>query len=99
VDRHDHRAIRSDTMPTIEVSAATYERLASRAAAERRTVEDLVRPVLETLASISQPASRPPRELSNEEFSQALRAMAIDMPGVPPLPDDFSRADMYDDHD
>ena len=38
----------------------------------------------------------PQDRLSDEEFERLLDKMAID---VPPLPPDFSRADIYLDHD
>ena len=58
---------------------------------------------LQTLADNSErilgPARRPPHDLSAAEFDQWLRDLPAGMPDVPPLPADFSRADMYDDHD
>ena len=41
--------------------------------------------------------SNPPR-LTPEEFDRVLKEMASGPP-VPTLPPDFSRADIYDDHD
>jgi plasmid stability protein len=46
------------------------------------------------------PIPFPPRRLSDEEFER-WRAELKDrkLPPLPPLPDDFSREDIYSDHD
>jgi hypothetical protein len=40
-----------------------------------------------------------PLDLSPAEFHQWLIDVSAGMPLVPPVPADFSRADLYDDHD
>ena len=99
MDRNGEGGIGWVTMPTIEVSPETYERLAQRATASHTSVGDVVAFALEALPAEHEPAHQPSRELSNAEFSELLRSMAIDMPGVPPLPENFSREDIYFDHD
>ena len=42
---------------------------------------------------------RSPHDLSAVEFAQWLKDLSAGMPDVPPLPADFSRMDIYDDHD
>ena len=44
-------------------------------------------------------ADRSPHHLSQAEFRQWLTDVSAGMPALPPLPVDFSRADLYDDHD
>ena len=44
-------------------------------------------------------SGRSPHKLSIAEFSNWLEDLSKGMPDVPPLPADFSRADLYDDHD
>ena len=44
-------------------------------------------------------AGRSPHHLSQTEFRQWLTDLSAGMPALPPIPADFSRADLYDDHD
>lgn len=44
-------------------------------------------------------APRSPHELTPAEFRQWLSDVSAGMPSLPPIPTDFSRADLYDDHD
>jgi hypothetical protein len=44
-------------------------------------------------------ASRSPHKLTQNEFRKWLHDVSADMPPLPPLPSDFSRADLYNDHD
>lgn len=44
-------------------------------------------------------SQRSPHDLSQAEFVEWLKSLSAGMPDVPPLPADFSRADLYDDHD
>lgn len=53
---------------------------------------------LETVLKADQ-GVKDPAPMSAEEFEQALRDLAADLPALDPLPADFSRADIYIDHD
>jgi hypothetical protein len=44
------------------------------------------------------PDEKPP-ELSDEEIERLLDELSEGLDHLPPLPPDFSRADIYDDHD
>jgi hypothetical protein len=44
-------------------------------------------------------AARPPHDLTPSEFHQWLSDVSAGMRPLPPIPADFSRADLYDDHD
>jgi len=44
-------------------------------------------------------SARSPHDLTQAEFRQWLADLSAGMPQLPPIPADFSRADLYDDHD
>ena len=44
-------------------------------------------------------SARSPHDLTHAEFRQWLADVSAGMPVLPPIPADFSRADVYDDHD
>jgi hypothetical protein len=46
-----------------------------------------------------QPAEKHGNDMSIEEFDALLDEITEGLPSLPPLPPDFSRADIYDDHD
>lgn len=82
-------------MPTIEVSSSLYERLVRGAAARQTTIDG----VLDELADRIDPSVGSPHDLTPQAFRALLDQASVVLPGVPSLPADFSRADMYDDHD
>jgi hypothetical protein len=47
----------------------------------------------------SEAAAPSPHHLTPAEFRQWLADVSAGMPAVRPIPADFSRADLYDDHD
>jgi len=47
----------------------------------------------------SEAAAHSPHQLTPARFRQWLADVSAGMPPVPPIPTDFSRADLYDDHD
>jgi hypothetical protein len=49
--------------------------------------------------TVNLPDETPSAESSLEEFERRLDALADGLPPVPLLPDDFSRADIYDEYD
>jgi hypothetical protein len=81
-------------MPTIEVSPGLYDRLAQRAAERRTTVDQLVAPALHQVATTSVTP-----KVSHAEFKRLLDQLAAPLPADAFIPDDFSREDIYFDHD
>jgi hypothetical protein len=78
----------------IEVSPETAQLLAARAA-ERRLALDAY---LHTLAAAdATPAVNAQSELA--EFDRDMDALAAGLPELPVLPPDFSRLDLYAEHD
>jgi hypothetical protein len=86
---------------TLEDKAAAALQTLSQQAQERGLPLDRY---LQVLADNSErvlgPAPQSVRRLSQAEFAVWLDALAAIVPAeIPPLPEDFSRADIYDDHD
>lgn len=91
---------------TLELPEETRRRLEDKAARRGQSLESYLTLVLEAVAA---PANLPPpipgplppvRRMSVEEFNRRLDEMQMrPLPAFPPLPEDFSRADLYDDHD
>jgi hypothetical protein len=91
---------------TLELPEETRRRLEDKAAQKGQPLEIYIRDVLEAEADTANGVPRlmepPPqvRRMSVEEFNRRLDEMQrFPLPSFPPLPDDFSRADLYDDHD
>lgn len=87
---------------TLELPEETRRRLEEKAARKGQPLERFIRGVLEAEADRSgAPAAdaTPVSEIPFEEFERRLDALTEGMPAMPPLPNDFSRADIYDDHD
>jgi len=76
-------------MASIHVDEKTVQQLTALAASCGMTLEGYLR----SIATQNQPNSRP---LSAEEFDSEVDALSID---GPTLPANFSRADIYADHD
>jgi hypothetical protein len=72
----------------LSIDDATAQLLQARAAAQGLTVDQYVRTLVE-------PGRTAPR-LSLDEFDAALQELCFD---GPTLPADFSRSDIYSDHD
>ena len=88
---------------TIDLDPETEQMLRERAETAGQSLEQHLRELVakperteRQLAGVAYFDSRP--KLSHEEFARRIREMA-DGPPVPTLPADFSRADIYDDHD
>jgi predicted transcriptional regulator len=86
---------------TLELPPETERKLRERAEREGQTVEMLVRDLVMEVAEAVAPLrprfiSEP--KLTDEEFKQWLADIAANEPGEP-LPPDFSREDIYIDHD
>jgi hypothetical protein len=78
-------------METIELSHDTAQRIRAMAEAEGVTVEAY-------LSAIAAGGSEPQNGMSLAEIDQILDELAAG-DNLPPLPADFSREDIYRDHD
>jgi len=81
-------------MTRIEIEDRTAEMLQEQARARRLSIDEYLRTLANEAAS-----TLPSAELTMEEFDQALDELAAGTEHLPPLPADFSRADIYLDHD
>jgi hypothetical protein len=94
------------TMITLELPAETEKKLRERAQQSGQTVEGYLRTLAEQAAESTAPGSQGrlvPRfvsepQPSSAEFQRLLNELASPSTGHV-LPPDFSRADIYDDHD
>jgi hypothetical protein len=80
-------------MTRIEIEQGTAERLAQKAKSTGVSVDSLLKHMLE-LTDLTQS-----REMTLEEFDRVLDELAAGSENLPPLPTNFSRADIYLDHD
>lgn len=81
-------------LPLTEVEPETAELLAAQAQAHGLSVDAYLKLLL------GMPEQRNAlAELSDEEFDTLMEEFASGTEGLPPLPTDFSRQDMYCDHD
>ena len=79
---------------TIEVTKETAEMLRAKATAHRLSLDAYLRTLVE-----KDEGPEPAPQLSIEEFDRDMDALAAGCDGLPVLPRDFSRADIYADHD
>lgn len=77
-------------MPLIEVDNETAERLAFQAAARGLSAGEYLRSIVPATGTNGS------ADVSIDELDVELERLALKLPT---LPDDFSRADIYDDHD
>lgn len=77
-------------MPQIEVDNETAQRVAAQAAAQGVSPGEYLRAIVP--AAVSGSNAMP----SMDELDAELESLALELPT---LPEDFSRADIYDDHD
>ncbi|GEM_PF-1242034 len=85
------------TLKLDDSTASTFRTLRAQAAARGLTLEEH----LSALAALGEQMipSVHCQNLSKGEFSQLLRDIAAGLPAGPSLPADFSRADIYGEHD
>lgn len=90
-------------MASIEIDQQTAEQIASEATARGVSVSGLLRSLLATTPTAKEqelppldPADSKHQTFDAEKFDRELEELAFD---GPPLPENFSRADIYDDHD
>ncbi|HET6881495.1 MAG TPA: hypothetical protein VFI31_15135 [Pirellulales bacterium] len=77
-------------MPLIEVDVETAQRLAAQAAARGVSAGEYLRSIVPVVATSGNAG------VSIDDLDAELERLALKLPT---LPDDFSRADIYDDHD
>lgn len=80
-------------MTQIEIEQGTAERLAQKAKSTGVSVDSLLKHMLDTTDLT------PPGEMSLEEFDRVLDELVVGSENLAPLPSNFSRADIYMDHD
>lgn len=84
---------------TVTLESKTAETLREQAAARNMPLDQYLKALADNSERILGPGNGSSHKLSAAEFEQWLKDVAIDMPNVPPLSADFSRADIYNDHD
>lgn len=77
-------------MPSIQIDDQTGKALSVLAASQGMTLEEYVQELLARHLPLQN------HPITPEEFDTELEALSIDGPSLPP---DFSRADIYSDHD
>jgi hypothetical protein len=85
---------------SLDLVPETERRLRERATERGQSLEGFIEQLIERATldtSTPTPAELTP--LSLEEFDRLLDEVSEGLPPLPPLPDDFSRADIYADHD
>ena len=88
---------------TLQLTDETDRKLRDRAEAAGQSIESLVEElVVDAVDAVAAPQQRPrfisEPNLTDEEFQKVLDEIASGPRGVP-LPPDFSREDIYNDHD
>jgi hypothetical protein len=86
---------------TLQLASDTERRLRERAAETGQTLEAYLQQLIEREADRPSEAGTLDQQspLSDEEFDRLLDELSEGLPPLPPLPADFSRADIYADHD
>lgn len=85
---------------TLTLAPDTERRLRERAAESGQALEAYLQHLIEREASRSNGAeSFSAPQPSLEELDRLLDEVSEGLPSLPPLPADFSRADVYADHD
>ena len=86
---------------TIELAPGTEQTLRAKASANGKSLEFYLQELAQKDALEANGAAvlLSQEELSLADFDQLLDALAAGPPGMPPLPEDFSRRDIYSDHD
>jgi hypothetical protein len=83
---------------TIELSPAVTTRLTEKAQRHGQPLESYVRDVLEADAQNEDRANSLSR-IEPNEFARLLSMLSAGLPPLPILPADYSRSDIYDEHD
>lgn len=93
------RGTRMATTVTLDDEAAEALEVLRRQAVSRGISLDRYLLDLAEVGNGKGGSARSPHDLTPAEFQQWLTEVSAGMPPLPPLPSDFSRADLYDDHD
>lgn len=85
----------------LNLSAETERRLRDKAAQIGLALEASLQQVIErdALSTEAGAANYPGQQMSQDEWERLLDALSDGLPPLPTLPADWSRADIYDDHD
>jgi hypothetical protein len=86
------------TRVTLEIRSGIEERLREKARRRGQTLEAYLEQLAEREADMDVSAEDEGRSLSDAEFDRLLDELSTG-PRLAHLPDDFSRADIYADHD
>jgi hypothetical protein len=84
---------------TLSLAPDAERRLRERASENGQTLEAYLQQLIERETSGAGAASELEPLLSLEEFDRLMDEVSEGLPPLPPLPADFSRADIYADHD
>lgn len=80
-------------------AAAALQALRTQAAARGIDFDQYLRYLAVQGELIPQSTLRSPHQMTQAEFAHWLSSLSHGIPPLPSLPDDFSRADLYHDHD
>jgi hypothetical protein len=80
---------------TISVTFQTAELLQAKAAMHRLSLDEYLRRLAETDVALTSASPKP----RLDEFDHDMDELAAGLEGLPMLAEDFSRADLYADHD
>jgi hypothetical protein len=80
------------------VSSSDQRQRVDRLRAERRKLGARLQRIDAELAKLQSPSNEE-RAPSGEQLDRWFDSLSAGMPELDPLPADFSRADLYDDHD
>ena len=84
---------------TLNLSAEAERRLREKAARHGPSLESYLEQLVENSSGVRAAPTAQGPGLSPVEFDQLLEDLAEGLPGLPTLPADFARVDLYADHD
>jgi len=84
---------------TIQLHAGTEQKLRERAALWGISLEDYLQELAQRDAANGTVLSLEKGKLPLDEFDRLLEEISEGLPALPSLPADFSRKDIYGDHD
>ena len=88
------------TVTLEDKAAAALQTLSQQAQARGLPLDRYLKVLADNSERLLGPAFESRHSISEVDFTAWLDALACTIPiHVPPLPQDFSRADIYDDHD
>jgi len=84
---------------TLNLSAEAERHLREKAARHGQSLESYLEQLVENSSGVRAAPTAQGPGLSPVEFDQLLEDLAEGLPGLPTLPADFARVDLYADHD